>query len=182
LPGLPPYRGPGRPTELTRELLENICAALADGASQKEAALASYINPDTFYEWRSRGEEDTAAQRPTLYAEFSDRVPAERARGKLALRKYVRRAIRTALPEGRKKVDARVASVAIQAGKLALQAINSQESGRRGAQKRWGTGQPEEPSAAPKEAPPVDLDRLEPGERAQLRELLRKARGQGPTQ
>lgn len=185
VPNLPAYRGPGRPSELTREMLEAICSALAEGASQKEAALSCYINPGTFYEWRARGAEDVAAGTPTLYAEFADRVPAERARGRVALRNKVHRAIRSAIPDGTAQVDPRVANAAIQAGRLAQQVIEAQESGRRGALKRWGNKEhsPSEqlPAAATASAePPVDLSRLEAQEVAALRWLLRKGRGQEP--
>jgi hypothetical protein len=181
-PRLPEYRGPGQPTDLNRETLESICEALATGMSQKRVARLHFLNPDTFYAWRARGVEDKAAGKDSIYVEFSDRAPAGAARGEWFLRSTIHEAIRVALPPPspggkRQMVDVGQATQAIKAGDLALRALLAQESGRRGAAKRWGapgTPAPLEPPPAPR----VDLSRLSDGDAAMFRQLVRKLRGE----
>lgn len=172
VPTVKPRRGRGRPTDMSRPMLEGLCLARLMGMSVTRAARAHYITRSTYYEWLQRGLEDKEAGRRTLYAEFSDRVPCEEARGEFVLLKRAHRGSRTGKPEH------------VAGGKLAMDILKATRSGRYGQQVRQGRpgedgpvpegGQPATPA---EEVPSVDLSRLSREELATFRQLTRKARG-----
>lgn len=171
-PKSPTRRRRGRPSELTRPLLESLCRARALGMSVVRAAKANYIHRDTWYAWLERGLADKAEGKRTLYAELSDRVPFEEARGELVLLKRVDKGSRKGTP------------TAVAAGKLALDALKATRSGRygqqlaRGRPGEEGPAEQPQPGAEEKEAAPaVDLSKLSSEELAAFRRLLAKARG-----
>lgn len=168
-----PRRGRGRPTDMCRAMLEGLCLARLMGMSVTRAARSQYITRATYYAWLQRGLEDKATGRRTLYAEFSDRVPYEEARGEYVLLKRAHRGSRTGKPEH------------VAAGKLAMDVLKATRSGRYGQQVRQGRPGEEAPGGeggvAPpspaEEVPAPDLSRLSREELASFRHLMRKARG-----
>ena len=56
----------GRPTMLTPELREELCAHLAQGAPIKTACQAVGISKATYYSWRTRGKKARDEPPPTL--------------------------------------------------------------------------------------------------------------------
>ena len=64
----------GRPTKLTRELVDAIVNSLKVGNTPKVAAALNGISGETFYAWKSKGDDDADLGKHTLLAEFSDRT------------------------------------------------------------------------------------------------------------
>lgn len=60
----------GRNTKLTKERQEGMAAMIEQGHSQAAAARAYGISPQTFTEWKRRGE----ANPETIFGEFSERI------------------------------------------------------------------------------------------------------------
>lgn len=68
-------KGPGRPTEITDELIEKICNALKLGAYVETAAALSGIEKKTFYNWVKRG----AREPGTIFEKFLHAVEEAQA-------------------------------------------------------------------------------------------------------
>lgn len=64
----------GRPTALTEELAARICVAVGTGHFVNAAMSNEGLDRSTFYLWRERGEQDKAAGKSTIYAEFIDMI------------------------------------------------------------------------------------------------------------
>ena len=71
---------PGRPSKLTPDLIEKICAPIAAGNYMETAAAYAGVAKDTLYAWLRKGRE----QKRGLFREFSDAV--ERAMAEAEMR------------------------------------------------------------------------------------------------
>ena len=63
--------GPGRPSKLTPELLEEILSHIANGHTNKDACLLCGIHESTFINWRKQGQQETEG----IYFELFQRMP-----------------------------------------------------------------------------------------------------------
>ena len=64
----------GRPSKLTPELIETICAGVRDGLSYKDASIRAGISQTTFHKYKAAGE---AGEEP--FAEFLESLQSAEA-------------------------------------------------------------------------------------------------------
>jgi hypothetical protein len=68
---------PGRPTKYTRETVERLLAALADGLTQKQACLACSIGESTLWGWKKERPELVSARTAKIELMTHRQVDAE---------------------------------------------------------------------------------------------------------
>lgn len=97
-----PGRLTGRPTALTPEVLERVVLALASGAPDWLAAQAVGVRPNTFSEWRGRGEKarelreagERVPDRERIYMQLLDEIDTAMARVEVGALAAIQRAAR----------------------------------------------------------------------------------------
>jgi hypothetical protein len=91
----------GRKTFCTPELTKKICAAIRTGLTYKDACLVAGISETSFYEWRSKGEQELARlnekgarRRSSMqpYADFAESLKKAVPQRKLTLLNNIRKA------------------------------------------------------------------------------------------
>ena len=138
-----PKHAGGRPTLYRREYCQRIVELMAEGRSLEGCAALVGVHPDSLYEWQHR------------HPEFSDAVRAGRA---AALAWWERRAIEMASGA---PGNARIVI-------LALMNRSRSASGWHNTQRIEHTG----PAGGPVQLETLDVGRLTPDQRGQLRSLL----------
>jgi hypothetical protein len=164
----------GRRTDLTEELIAEICEAAELELSTVKLCKLLHLTPSVFYEWRAKGEEDLQAGRPTLYARMADSLSAATVIGEKECRTVIRQGLRVGMP-GSKAKGGR-AALTLKAADLALKVLVHKAAGKRGAEKRWGQRQGAEHSEQPTTSPQLDYSRLTQEDLEQYAQLAKEAR------
>lgn len=193
-------RPPGRPTKLTEARLEKVLEARRLSMSMRDAAAASGIDKSTHENWLNQGETDAAAGLETLFAQYFRLLPLASAEGRLRRLSHVERI-------ARKKT---ATAVEVQQGRLMLGLLgmmmaHAESRERLRLERRRLDMQPRLPLEPPQEGgqePDLSLlsagelaryralaeraratfETMDPAEVTELQGLLRKMRGQEPTQ
>jgi hypothetical protein len=85
-------RSPGRPTRLTKDVVEEILDILRVGGYAETAAAAVGISPRTWQHWIKRGDPDGTKQADRPYREFREQVEQAVAEGEAACVAAIRQA------------------------------------------------------------------------------------------
>lgn len=70
----------GRPTDLTPEIQEALCAAIDKGVPIRYACALAEVGVSTFYGWIEKGERDEKSGETSAYSDFANAVTRARAR------------------------------------------------------------------------------------------------------
>lgn len=184
----------GKPPSLNPDRLALMLEARRQGSSVTQACAAIGIDRKSHQNWMKRGQEDDAAGRHTLYAEYFRKVPLAAEQGRLERKAFILRKIKKGGPDNIAQAKAMLAyEVAIDSGRIAQETLRLKREALK-------AGVPSLPAPSPNAAPAVDaslyspeewkeFEALEakaradfagmtPAEVARFQELLRKGRGQ----
>lgn len=170
-----PGDGPGQPPKLTRPVLTKVLRARECAMSVEDACKAGGFTWPTHIHYMRQGEEDAAAGKNSLYAEYFKRVPLAAAAGKLTRLDVAMKVIKS--PKAKADAVARA--------RLALAYEQMVEGGkesqaRRRALKRGagaaGGALPVPAQVEEQKAVPVELSRLDAQEFPRYQQLTAKAR------
>lgn len=169
-----PGDGPGQPPKLTPERLKKVLRARECAMSIEESCKAAGFTSPTHDAYMRRGEEDTAAGKDSIYAEYFREVPLAAAAGTLTRRQVAM----GVLKNPRSKADAVARAKLALAYEAMVEGGKESQARRRALKLRGGDGgapalpaQTEEPKAVP-----VELSRLDAQEFPRYQQLTAKAR------
>lgn len=72
----------GRPSILTRKLMQDILALVEEGNYLKDAVLAQGVYEQTYYRWIEKGEADRAIGKHTIHAQLCESATCARAKAR----------------------------------------------------------------------------------------------------
>lgn len=104
----------GRPTKLTKLMIQKICMVIKKGSSIKTACIINNISTTTYHDWIKQGKADKKNKIKSMFSEFSDKIS-------IAKEQYIDYLVKTIYKECKTN------------GRLALEVLSRKRP------KEWGT-------------------------------------------
>ena len=80
-----------RPIKLNKEIIAEMAKYVSEGSSYRDAATLCGVVPNTFLDWRKRGEEDMNNGKDSLFSEFLRTLKESEAKAKAEAIRYIQR-------------------------------------------------------------------------------------------